>query len=151
MPPAERDEMPTIKDVLAWADEVCDQAITEARAGDASLANRIGANSSLKLYFDNVHRTKAVPATAFPAYYAGHFKEITRLYEDYQRDLEKDAQLAEVSTLRESLDALKALVEGQAAMLAEMKTAQKPADTKKTKPAKTEPEADAEADAESEA
>jgi len=140
--------MANTKDVVAWADEVCVQAITEARAGDTGLVNRIAANSSLKLYFDNVHGTKAVPSTSFPAYYAGHFKEITRLYEEYQREEAATATLGEVNTLKESLDALKILVDAQAQMLAVLQAEKKP----KQKPVPpVEPEADPEANAESEA
>jgi hypothetical protein len=144
--------MATVQEVLAWADEVCAQALAEARTGDTGLVNRLGANSSLKMYFDNVYANKTMQPAMFPAYYAGHFKELTRLHEEYQRDLAQADAVSEVGGLKESLEELKLLVDKQAQMLADLTAAQKqPLPAKKT-PAKVEPEvAEPEASAESEA
>jgi hypothetical protein len=145
--------------ILAWADEVCNTALTEARSGNTSLANQIGGNTAMKMYFDNVHATKAVQRSSFAAYYPGHFQELGKLYEDYQRDLATEAAVDQVSTLAESLAELKAIVEAQALLIEELK-AEKTAQTEPVKPvakkhakADPAPEVDAapEAGAESEA
>jgi hypothetical protein len=139
--------------ILAWADEVCNTALTEARSGNTSLANQIGGNTAMKMYFDNVHATKAVKRDAFAAYYPGHFQELGKLYEDYQRDLATEAAVDQVSTLAESLAVLKAIVEAQALLIEELKAEKtetvepvKPA-AKKTSKSDTAPEADAESEA----
>lgn len=98
------------KAVLAWANEVCTQALTEARNGDASLVNRVGANSAMKLFFDNVHGLKSVIAEAFPAYYSVQWKEITRLYEEYIRDEQTHEVVDKVSALEAKFDSLQAMV-----------------------------------------
>ncbi len=136
--------MADIKAIQAWADEVCSTALTEARSGDTSLVNRIGANSAMKLYFDNVHGIKAVKPDAFPAYYPAQWKEITRLYEEYQREQATDAAADKVSALEESLAELRKLVETQAEQLKTLAES-KPADKKK--PAKAAEAEDAESEA----
>lgn len=103
--------MADIKTVLAWADELCTQALTEARGGDTSLVNRLGANSAFKLYFDNVHGLKTVAGSNFPAYYAPQFKEITRLYEEYTRDEKVAETVDKVATIESKLDNLAAMVQ----------------------------------------
>lgn len=141
--------MADVKEVLNWANEVCTQALTEARGGNPTLANRIGANSSLKLFFDNVHGIRNVVDSSFPAFYPAQWGEITRLYEGYLQDQEIVQTVDKVAALESKFDAgfneLKA-------MIAELTEAQKPA--KKSKAAKVEVETEVEtteADAESEA
>lgn len=134
-----------VKTVLAWANELCAQALTEARAGDPSLANRLGANSSLKLFFDNVHGLKSVKADQFPAYYTGHFKEIARLHEDYLRDEQQAAAAQRVESLEAQMVELKALVIAQAAELATLTESRKPDVKPAKKPAKGEGDAESEA------
>lgn len=138
--------MADIKTILAWADDVCATALTEARSGDTALVNRIGANSALKLYFDNVHGLKSVKADAFAAYYPGQFKEITRLYEDYQREQAAAAATDKVSALEESLAELKKLVTAQAEALKALAEAKAPPASKK-KPAPAVEADDAESEA----
>lgn len=141
--------------VLAWADEVCAAALDEARKGDTTLANQIGGNPAMKHYFDNVHTTKAVKRDAFAAYYPGHFQGLTRLYEDYERDLATEAAVDQVGTLAESLAELKALVEAQAAELASLKAEKaevvEPVEPVKSSKKAAKSDAAPEADAESEA
>jgi hypothetical protein len=139
--------------ILAWADEVCATALTEARGGNTSMVNQIGGNTAMKMYFDNVYATKAVKRDAFAAYYPGHFQELGKLYEDYQRDLATEAAVDKVSTLEESFVALKAIVEAQALLIEELKAEKtetvepvKPA-AKKTSKSDAAPEADAESEA----
>ena len=136
--------------VLAWADEVCATALNEARSGNTSLANQIGGNTAMKLYFDNVHSTKAVKRDAFAAYYPGHFQGLTTLYEEYQRDLATEAAVEQVNTLAEAVATLKTLLEAQALVIEELKAEKvepvKPA-AKKTAKADAAPEADVESEA----
>lgn len=96
--------MTEIKDVMAWADEVCTQALTEARGGNPTLANRVGANSSLKMYFDNVHGTRNVQKDSFPAFYPAQWSEITRLYEGYIQDQEIAGTVDKVAALETRMD-----------------------------------------------
>jgi hypothetical protein len=102
--------MTDVKDVLDWANSVCEQALTEAKTGNTALVNRIGANSAMKLFFDNVHGLKTVQATQFAAYYAPQFKEITRLYEEYILDEEVHQTVDKVAVLESKLDKLTELV-----------------------------------------
>jgi hypothetical protein len=102
--------MTDVKDVLDWANSVCEQALTEAKTGNTALANRIGANSAMKLFFDNVHGLKTVQANQFAAYYAPQFKEITRLYEEYILDEEVHQTVDKVAVLESKLDKLTELV-----------------------------------------
>lgn len=122
------------KEVMAWADELAQQAFTEARGGDLSLLNRLGTNSAMKLYIDNVHGTKTVPAHSFPSYYAPQFKEITRLYEEYKRDEEVHEAVDKVAALEARFDKFEA-------MLTQLMEAQKPV-TEEAKPAKKGKNAD---------
>ena len=125
--------------------------MTEARSGDSALINRVGSNSALKLFMDNVIGLKSVSAANFPAYYSVQWKEITRLYEQYQKDEAVNEVVDKMTALEGKLDglatAVQALVEAQTA-------AKKP--TKKTAAVETveaeaETETTTEADAESEA
>jgi hypothetical protein len=129
--------------ILAWADEVCATALTEARGGNTSMVNQIGGNTAMKMYFDNVYATKAVKRDAFAAYYPGHFQELGKLYEDYQRDLATEAAVDQVSVLAESLEALKAIVEAQALLIEELKAEKtvqaEPVKSASKKNAKTDP------------
>ena len=102
--------MADVKEVLDWANSVCAQALTEARAGDVSLANRVGSNSAMKLFFDNVHGTGNVQANQFPAYYAPQWKEITRLYEHYIRDEQVNEAADKVSILEARFDKLEGMI-----------------------------------------
>ena len=62
--------MADVKEVLEWAESLCNLAMTEARSGDSALINRVGSNSALKLFMDNVIGLKSVSAANFPAYYS---------------------------------------------------------------------------------
>lgn len=127
------------KEVMDWASSLCTQALTEARDGNAGLANRVGANASLGKFFTLVHGTGAVKAHDFPAYYIADWKEIKRLYEAYLADEEKTETLNKVNTLESRFDKLESM------LTAFIESQQKPADepaapAKKTskKPAKVE-------------
>lgn len=116
------------KTVLEWVQELGTQALTEAKEGDRALLNRITANASIKLFVDNVIGLKSVAAHAFPAYYAGAWKEITAVCEAYQQQEKVNATVDKVATLEAKLDAM-------AAQLATLIEASKPVETTK-KPAK---------------
>lgn len=112
--------MADIKEVLDWADSLCKHALSEARGGNTAVVNRLGANTAMKIYFDNVHGTGTVKAHDFPFQYASRFKEISGLYEDYQRELATDEAVSKVATIESKLDNLAALVQ-------QLVEAQKPA------------------------
>lgn len=111
------------KEVMAWADELAKQAFTEARGGNTNLLNRLAANTAMKLYVDNVHGTKTVPANQFPAYYAPQWKEITHLYEEYKREETVTEAVDKVAALESKFDTFAAQITAQLAALLE---AQKP-------------------------
>ncbi len=113
-----------VKDVLNWLDGLCEQALTEARGGNAVFANRIGGNSSLKLYMDNVHGIKTVSREQFAAYYPAQMKECTSLYEAYLRDEQANTHETRLAVLEGKLDTL-------SSMLTTFIEAQQPADKKK--------------------
>lgn len=125
--------VPTVAEVLAWANEVCTQALTESRNGDTSLSNRLGANSAMQLFYNNAHLLKSVPATSFPAYYAPQWKEITRLYEEYMRDEQINQSVDKVSALEDKVSGLDARFDKFEAMLTAFIESQKPADEKPAK------------------
>lgn len=102
--------MADVKEVLAWAKGVGEQALTEARAGDPTLANKLGGNSAMKLFFDNVVATKNVQENQFPAYYPIQWKEIKHLYEAYIRDEEVSQTVGKVSVLEGKIDKLEAMI-----------------------------------------
>jgi hypothetical protein len=103
--------MADIKEVLDWADSLCKHALTEARGGNTSVVNRLGANTAMKIYFDNVHGTGVIKSHDFPFQYASRFKEISGLYEDYQRELATVEAVDKVATLESKLDNLAAMVQ----------------------------------------
>lgn len=103
--------MADIKEVLDWADSLCKHALSEARSGNTAVVNRLGANTAMKIYFDNVHGTGTVKAHDFPFQYASRFKEISGLYEDYQRELATEEAVSKVATIESKLDNLAALVQ----------------------------------------
>lgn len=147
------------KAVLAWANELCQLALTEARGGDTTLANRLGSNGGMKLFFDNVHGTRQVSDTSFAAFYPNQWKEITRLYEEYLRDEAQNETVDKVSAIEGKLNSLEALVrefiESQQLVEKPARKASKKTDpvvetvaTEEAEPVETEGD---EADAESEA
>lgn len=149
--------MADVKEVLEWAESLCNLAMTEARGGDASLANRVGSNSALKLFMDNVIGLKSVSAANFPAYYSVQWKEITRLYEQYLRDEEAAQTVDKVAALESKFDTLtemvQKLLDAQQAPVAEAvepKKGKKTAETVEVTSAETT-ETTAESAAESEA
>jgi hypothetical protein len=103
--------MADIKEVLDWADSLCKHALTEARNGNTAVVNRLGANTAMKIYFDNVHGTGVIKSHDFPFQYASRFKEISGLYEDYQRELATVEAVDKVATLESKLDNLAAMVQ----------------------------------------
>jgi hypothetical protein len=113
--------MADIKEVLDWADSLCKHALSEARGGNTAVVNRLGANTAMKIYFDNVHGLGTVKAHDFPFQYASRFKEINGLYEDYQRELATEEAVSKVATIESKLDNLAALVQ-------QLVEAQKPAE-----------------------
>jgi hypothetical protein len=137
--------MADIKEVLDWADSLCKHALTEARNGNTAVVNRLGSNTAMKIYFDNVHGTGVIKSHDFPFQYASRFKEISGLYEDYQRELATVEAVDKVATLESKLDNLAAmvqqLVEAQqkpAEVVAPAVTEEVEAPKKGKKPAKTE-------------
>jgi hypothetical protein len=137
--------MADIKEVLDWADSLCKHALTEARNGNTAVVNRLGANTAMKIYFDNVHGTGVIKSHDFPFQYASRFKEISGLYEDYQRELATVEAVDKVATLESKLDNLAAmvqqLVEAQqkpAEVVEPVVTEEVEAPKKGKKPAKTE-------------
>lgn len=136
--------MADIKEVLDWADSLCKHALSEARNGNTAVVHRLAANTAMKVYFDNVHGTGTVKAHDFPFQYASRFKEISGLYEDYQRELATEEAVSKVTTIESKLDNLAALV--QQLVEAQQKTAvtepvvteEVEAPKKGKKPAKTE-------------
>lgn len=102
--------MADVKVVLEWANSVCEQALTEAKTGNTALVNRVGSNSAMKMFMDNVHGLKSIPANNFPAYYAMQWKEIERLYEAYVRDEQVSETVDKVAVLEGKMDTLTELV-----------------------------------------
>lgn len=145
--------MAEVKEVLEWVESLCTLAMTEARGGDTALINRVGSNSALQTFMNNVIGTKSVTAANFPKYYMAQWAEITRLYEQYQKDEAVNDVVDKVTAIEGKLDSLatavQALVEAQTAA---KKQPKKPA-TVETVEAETEAETETttEADAESEA
>lgn len=97
-------------DVLKWLEEVCAQALTEARSGNTMLANRLGGNPALQHYFNNVHTIKAVEQRAWAVYYPDLMREATRLYEEYIQSQGIKEAAAKVSTLETKLESLEKLI-----------------------------------------
>lgn len=136
--------MTEIKDVREWADSVCNQAITEGRAGNPILANKIATNAALKFYFDNVHGLHSMSADSFPYYKQAEWAEITRLYEAYIQDQRIAESVDKVDALETKVDAGFAKLEQ---MIAQFVESQKPAEeVKPAKPAKKGKKAEKEAE-----
>lgn len=127
--------MTEIKDVMAWADAVCEQAITEGRAGNPTLANKIATNAALRFYFDNTeHGLNSVEKNKFPYYRPVEWAEIVRLYEAYIQDQKIAESVDKVDALENKVDAGFAKLEQ---MIAQFVESQKPVEVEKpTKPAK---------------
>lgn len=96
------------KDVMAWAVELSNQALTEGRSGDTSLLNRLGGNKAFEMFMNNSVFTNNVPQDKFPAYYGAAWAEIRRLYEDTQKQEEVHQTVDKVAALESKLDALTA-------------------------------------------
>lgn len=145
--------MANVTKVLAWADELCVQALTEARGGNASMLNRLGTNSAMKLYFDNVHGLHSVARDAFPHYYAPQFKEITRLFEQYQHDEQQQESIAKIDTLEAKIgkleEMLTAFIESQQAPAPEAEKPAKSAKGKKAEVVEETPESEDDGESES--
>lgn len=95
---------------FAWLDALCEAAITNARNGDKTLADRIGSNPVLKLYLDNVYPKNITPQTW--ATFAGYLEEATRLRtleeseaETERRLTESDTRLSAIETKQNDMDA----------------------------------------------
>lgn len=135
------------REVLAWVKELGQQAFAEARTGNAVMLNRLGVNSSLKLFLDNVIGTGNVVAESFPAFYPAQWQEITRLYEEYKRDEKVAESVDKVAAIEVKLDTLaeqfKQFLESQKQPA---EPAKKPA--KKAKADETESEANESAESE---
>lgn len=132
------------KEVMAWVKELGQQAFTEARSGNVSMLNRLGVNSSLKLFLDNVIGTGNVVAESFPAFYPMQWREIVRLHEEYQLQTKVVESVSKVDELTTRFDKLES-------MIAEFIEAQKkPAVEAVEKPAKKGKKAEAEAVVETE-
>lgn len=130
------------KTILEWANSVCQTALTEARGGDTGLVNRIGANSAMQTFFNNVHGLKSVQDTSFPAYYPVQWKEITRLYEEYVRDEQVAESVSKIDALEAGFAELKAMVQ----QLVEAQTAAPKKGAKKLAEAEAETETTDEGD-----
>lgn len=146
--PLTEDEQQT----LAWMDEVCKQAFTEARAGNLSLINSLGKHSALSYYINNVVSRNVMTRDQFAVQYRGSLlKEAAMVYQEY-RDREQMRESAQkTSQLEESLGELRALVEQQANQLKEqaneiaaLREGKKPSGKKIDK---ADPEADVESEA----
>lgn len=132
------------KEVMAWVKELGQQAFTEARGGNVAMLNRLGVNSSLKLFLDNVIGTGNVVAESFPAFYPVQWCEIVRLHEEYLLQSKVVENVDKVATLESRFDKLES-------MIAEFIEAQKkPVVEAVEKPAKKGKKAEVEAVAETE-
>lgn len=104
--------------VLAWLADLSQQAITEARGGDAMLANRIGGNPALAHYLNNVATRHSVNPQAWAEYYPQYMAEATRVFEAYQADQEREQHDDRLTALEakfnELAEMLKPLLEAQA-------------------------------------
>jgi len=139
------------KEVLAWVKELGQQAFTEARNGNTAMLNRVGVNSALKMFLDNVVGTGNIMAESFPAFYPIQWAEIVRLHEEYKRDEKVTESVDKVAELESRF------VKFEETVLAELRKLTESAEPAAKKPAKkavkveeTEIET-TEADAESEA
>ncbi len=94
------------KEVMDWVKELGKQAFAEARSGNLSMLNRLGANSSLKLFLDNVVGTGNVVAESFPAFYPSQWKEITRLHEEYQQQIKVTEAVDKMASLEARFEKL---------------------------------------------
>lgn len=105
------DTMAEIKDVMAWADAICSQALVESRNGNTNLANKIGSNSAFQMYFNNVHGLRNVVNTSFPKFYPNQWQEIEQLYLNYQQQQQTVEAVNKIDTLDARFDKLEKMVE----------------------------------------
>lgn len=99
-----------VKKTLEWLRALSEQALTEARAGDTMLANRLGTNPALKHYFDNIHTRHAEGPEAWAQHYPNYLREADRLRQEVE---EAEAQDARMTKVEEGLDKILKWIEAQ--------------------------------------
>lgn len=103
---------------LKFLDDLCAQALTEARQGNAVLANRLGANPALAHYFNNVATVRAVPREAWGAYYPQYLQEADHVRQQVEQaeaaTQQGDRITALEAKIQELTEAVSALVEREA-------------------------------------
>jgi hypothetical protein len=83
---------------LTYLDNLCDSALQMARAGDTTLANRLGANPALAHYFHNVHNLKALTPAAWAQIYPHYLNEAARIHAEAEQPASFDARLSAIET-----------------------------------------------------
>jgi hypothetical protein len=99
------------KATLEWLDDVCSQALTEARQGDTALANRLGQHPALAHYFNNVHTTKSIRPDTWTQMYNPYLREADRLRQLAEAESQHVETQERVNTLEAKLDKLTSMVE----------------------------------------
>ena len=92
--------------ILEWAESVCETADKAHLDGDNSLQAQIGRNPAFKVFFENVHKLHNIQIAQFPQYFPNQFKELTRLREDYLKDVRISESVARTDTLEARFEKL---------------------------------------------
>lgn len=91
---------------LTYLHDLCESALNMARAGDTTLANRLGANPALAHYFHNVHNLKALTPAAWAQVYPHYLAEAGRIHAEAEQPAALEARLSAIEDQLEKLLAL---------------------------------------------
>lgn len=135
--------------VLNWMDEVCGQALKEARENRSlALLEHLSKHAALAYYIQNVATRGVMTREQFAQQYPSYMKEAELVYDEYQTSIEAKENTAKISTLEASLEELKGIVEAQAETIAKLEASPKSAEPKKKASKKDETAEDADAESE---